>query len=218
MRIAVGIGKKFVIADSLALVALSATKADQAASAGGLWVLLYAYAFQLYLDFSGYTDIAIGTGQLYGITLPENFNQPYLKRNITLFWQSWHITLSQWVRFYVFSPLSRYLLTRKRKPSPTVLALVGQVVTMVVIGLWHGVAWQFVAWGLWHGLGLFVHKVYSDRTRGFYLGLRERPRLSAALGVLGTLITFHFVLLGWVWFALPDIGTSWDVFTGLFGF
>jgi len=218
MRIAVGIGKKFVIADSLALLALSATKADQAASAGGLWVLLYAYAFQLYFDFSGYTDIAIGTGQLYGITLPENFNQPYLKRNITLFWQSWHITLSQWVRFYVFSPLSRYLLTRKRKPSPTVLALVGQVATMVVIGLWHGVAWQFVAWGLWHGLGLFVHKVYSDRTRGFYLRLRERPRLGAALGVLGTVVTFHFVLLGWVWFALPDIGTSWDVFTGLFGF
>ena len=217
MRIAVGIGKKFVIADSLALLALSATKADQAGSAGGLWVLLYAYAFQLYFDFSGYTDIAIGTGQLYGITLPENFNQPYLKRNITLFWQSWHITLSQWVRFYVFSPLSRYLLTRKRKPSPTVLALVGQVVTMVVIGLWHGVAWQFVAWGLWHGLGLFVHKVYSDRTRGFYLRLRERPRLGAALGVAGTLLTFHFVLLGWVWFALPDIGTSWDVFTGLFG-
>jgi alginate O-acetyltransferase complex protein AlgI len=217
MRIAVGIGKKFIIADSLAYMALNATKAEQATSTLGLWALLYAYAFQLYLDFSGYTDIAIGIGQLFGIKLPENFNQPYLKRNITLFWQSWHITLSNWVRFYVFSPLSRYLLMRKRRPSPTVLALVGQMATMIVIGLWHGVTWTFVAWGVWHGVGLFIHKVWSDRTRPYYLKLRERPRLNQAFGILGVIITFHFVLVGWVWFALPDIHTSWDVFWGLFG-
>ena len=83
MRIVVGIGKKFVIADSLAYMALNAAKADQATSTAGLWVLLYAYAFRLYFDFSGYSDIAIGIGQLFGIKLPENFNQPYLKRNIT---------------------------------------------------------------------------------------------------------------------------------------
>ena len=217
MRIAVGIGKKFVIADSLAYMALNATKADQATSTAGLWVLLYAYTFQIYFDFSGYTDIAIGIGQLFGIKLPENFNQPYVKRNITLFWQSWHITLSQWVRFYVFSPLTRYLLMRKHKPSPTLLAFIGQVTTMVVIGLWHGVTWGFVAWGLWHGVGLFAHKVWSDRTRRYYLTLRTRPHLGRALGVIGTLVTFQFVALGWVWFALPDIGTSWDVFLRLFG-
>ncbi|NLX09268.1 MAG: MBOAT family protein [Chloroflexi bacterium] len=217
MRIAVGIGKKFVIADSLALFALDAAKAQQADSVAGLWVLLYVYAFQLYFDFSGYTDIAIGLGQLFGIKLPENFSQPYLRRNITQFWQSWHITLSNWVRFYVFSPLTRYLLMRPRKPSPTVLALIGQMTTMIVIGLWHGVSWHFVVWGIWHGLGLFAHKVWSDRTRPYYLRLRERPRLAQAVAVLGVVLTFHFVTLGWVWFALPDIGTSWDIFLRLLG-
>ncbi|MEB2287034.1 MAG: hypothetical protein OZ934_02875 [Anaerolineae bacterium] len=217
MRIAVGIGKKFVIADSLAILALDTAKAQAATSTLGLWALLYAYAFQIYFDFSGYSDIAIGLGQWCGVKLPENFSQPYLKRNITLFWQSWHITLSQWVRFYVFSPLSRFLLTRPRKPSPTVLVLVGQLVTMLIIGLWHGVTWGFVAWGLWHGVGLFVHKVYSDRTRAHYLRLRAHPRLGRAVEVAGVLITFHFVALGWVWFALPDIGASWDVFVRLLG-
>ncbi len=217
MRIAVGIAKKFVIADSLALFALSADKAPQAESAGALWVMLYAYTFLIYFDFSGYTDIAIGIGQLYGVKLPENFNLPYLKRNITLFWQSWHITLSQWVRFYVFSPLSRFLLSRKRKPSPTALAFIGQMATMLAIGLWHAVAWPFVIWGAWHAIGLFAHKVYSDRTRMQYIRLRTRPRTLQAIGVLGVLLTFHFVALGWVWFALPDVRLAWEVMRGLFG-
>lgn len=217
MRIAIGVAKKFVIADSLAYMALDAAKADQTGSTWGLWVLLYAYAFQIYFDFSGLSDIAIGIGQLVGIKLPENFNQPYLKRNITLFWQSWHITLSQWVRFYVFSPLSRYLLTRKPRPSPTVLALVGQVTTMIVIGLWHGVTVGFIAWGLWHGIGLFVHKVYSDRTRRFYIKLRDKPRIQRAMGAAGIVITFHFVALGWVWFAIADSAVAWDVLGRLFG-
>lgn len=216
-RITAGIAKKFILADSLALFALDASSAAQVTSMGGTWVLLYAYAFQLYFDFSGYTDIAIGIGQLFGITLPENFLRPYTRRNITLFWQSWHITLSNWVRFYVFSPLSRYLLMRPRKPSPTALALVGQLATMIVIGLWHGVTWPFVVWGVWHALGLFVHKVYSDRTRQFYIRLRDRPRLNRWIGVAGTLLTFHFVVIGWVWFALPEIELGWDVFLRLFG-
>ena len=216
-RIAVGIAKKFIVADSLALFALNARTAAQAESTGALWLLLYAFTFQIYFDFSGYTDIAIGLGHLYGIHLPENFNRPYLRRNITVFWQSWHITLSQWVRFYVFSPLTRTLLTRRRKPSPLVLALVGQVVTMVVIGLWHGVSGPFVVWGLWHGLGLFAHKLWSDRTRTLYITLRDRPRAARALEIAGVVLTFHFVALGWVWFALPDLGIGWDVFRALFG-
>lgn len=217
MRIAAGIGKKFVIADSLAFMSLNATKADQVSSVGGTWLLLYAYAFQLYFDFSGYTDIAIGIGQLFGIKLPENFSQPYLKRNITVFWQSWHITLSNWVRFYVFSPLTRTLLTRKRKLPPNAVVLIGQISTMVVIGLWHGVTWHFVAWGVWHAAGLFIHKLYTDRTRAFYISLRTRPRTARAIEIAGIILTFHFVVLGWVWFALPDMETSWNVFLKLFG-
>ncbi len=216
-RIAVGVAKKFIVADALAYMALNATRAEQARSAWGLWVLLYAYTLQIYFDFSGYSDIAIGIGQLVGVKLPENFAQPYLQRNITQFWQSWHITLSNWVRFYVFSPLSRALLKRKPRPSPTALAFVGQMATMLVIGLWHGVTWHFVAWGAWHGVGLFAHKVWSDKTRRLYMRLRARPRAGRALGALGTLLTFHFVALGWVWFALPDVGTGWRVLLRLFG-
>jgi len=217
MRIAIGIGKKFVIADSLAYFALSATRAEQATSTTGVWLLLYAYAFQIYFDFSGYSDIAIGLGQLFGVKLPENFSQPYLKRNIALFWQSWHITLSQWVRFYVFSPLTRFLLMRPIKPTPTVVALIGQMITMLVIGLWHGVTWGFVAWGLWHGVGLFIHKVWSDRTHPYYIKLRSHPRAGRLVEAAGIVLTFHFVVIGWVWFALPGIDTSWKVFLSLFG-
>ncbi len=216
-RIVIGIFKKFVIADSLALFALNATKATQAETSAGMWVLLYAYTFRIYFDFAGYSDIAIGLGILFGINLPENFDRPYLKDNITAFWQSWHITLSNWARFYVFTPLSRALMSRPRKPSPTVIVLVGQVATMVTIGLWHGMTPNFVIWGVWHAVGLWVHKLYTDRTRTFYQNLNERPRLRRALNWGSTLLTFHFVALGWVWFALPDVATSWNVLTRLFG-
>lgn len=217
-RIAVGIFKKFIIADTLAIgMALNVTNADQATSTIGLWILLYGYAFRLFFDFSGYSDIAIGIGILLGIKLPENFDRPYLKSNITTFWQSWHITLSNWARFYVFSPLSRFLLTRKPKPSTIIVILSTQMATMIVIGLWHGVTVNFLLWGVWHGLGLFVHKQWSDRTRKWYRGLKETPRLKQAWTLTGWFITFQFVVLGWVWFALPNFDQSIDIFSKLLG-
>ncbi len=215
-RISVGLVKKFVVSDSLALFALNATNAEQATATPALWLLLYAYAFRLFLDFSGYTDIAIGIGLLVGIRLPENFNQPYIKPNLAAFWQSWHMTLSNWVRFYVFSPLSRALLVRKVNPLMAVLA--AQLTTMIVIGIWHAVAWNFLLWGLWHGVGLFAHKVWSDRTHRKYLALKQRPRLERLWNLAGILLTFHFVTLGWVWFALTDVGQAWGVFLRLLGF
>ncbi len=216
-RIVIGLFKKFVIADSLALFALNATKITEAQSGGGMWILLYAYAFRIFFDFSGYSDIAIGLGRLYGINLPENFDRPYLKDSITTFWQSWHMTLSTWARFYVFTPLSRLLMNRPRKPSPTVVVLVTQVTTMVAIGLWHGISINFVIWGIWHGLGLFIHKLWTDRTRVFYQNLNEKPRLRRAANWFSILLTFHFVALGWVWFALPDPAASLGVLRRLFG-
>lgn len=216
-RIGMGLFKKFVIADSLALVALDASRAAQTESAGGLWLLLYAYALRLFFDFSGYSDIAIGLGILFGIRLPENFDRPYLKPNITAFWQSWHMTLTHWVRFYIFSPLSRSLLRRKNRPSNNTIMLICHLTTMIVIGLWHGVAWTFLIWGMWHGLGLFVHKLWSDRTRRWYRGLNERSRLRQVYTLGGVVLTFHFVALGWVWFALPDVTLAATVFLRLLG-
>jgi D-alanyl-lipoteichoic acid acyltransferase DltB (MBOAT superfamily) len=218
-RIALGFLKKFIIADTMAQgLSLTPANAAQADSIAFLWVLLYGYAVRLYLDFAGYTDIAIGIGILYGIRLPENFDRPYLKSNIAEFWQSWHITLSNWVRFYVFSPLSRWLLTRKWRPSSTVIVLFSQLATMVVIGLWHGITWNFFIWGLWHGFGLFVHKQWSDRTRKWYRRLGQHPWRERAWTVFSWFLTFNFVVLGWVWFALPSLQLSIEVFLGLFGF
>ncbi len=217
-RIAVGMFKKFVIADSLALgLALSPQTAPFIDTTWAAWLLLYGYALRLFFDFSGYTDIAIGIGVLFGVTLPENFNRPYFKTDITSFWQSWHITLSNWARFYVFSPLSRGLLRRKPKPSPVLIVFVSQLATMLTIGLWHGVTVNFFIWGLWHGLGLFVHKLYTDRTRKGYRGLKDYPGRLRAVEFAGWFVTFHFVVLSWVWFALPNFGDSLTMLLKLLG-
>jgi alginate O-acetyltransferase complex protein AlgI len=216
-RIAIGLLKKFVIADSLALgMSLTAQNAAQTQSAVWLWVLLYGYGLRLYFDFSGYTYIAIGIGILFGITLPENFKRPYVKTTLTAFWQSWHMTLSNWARFYVFTPFSRWMLMRRRRPSSTLIVLIAQLATMMTIGLWHGVTWNFLVWGVWHGAGLWIHKQWSDRTRTWYRGLNARPRQKRAWTIFSWFITFQFVTLGWVWFALP-IELAIPTFGKLFG-
>lgn len=217
-RIVMGLFKKFVIADSLAQgMSLNAINAAQVHSTLWLWMLLYGYALRLYFDFAGYSDIAIGLGILFGIRLPENFDRPYLKTTITAFWQSWHMTLSNWARFYVFSPLSRWLLTRPRKPSLTLIVLSTQIATMMVIGLWHGMTANFVIWGLWHGVALFVHKQWSDRTRKWYRGLNDRPWRKRVWVALTWFATFQYVVIGWVWFALPGIAPATQILARLFG-
>ncbi len=215
-RIVIGMVKKFVIADSLAVFTLSAVTVEQAQHSGALWLLLYGYAFRLFFDFSGYTDIAIGIGLLFGIRLPENFDRPYAKSNITAFWNSWHMTLSAWVRTYVYSPLSRRLIKGKRL-SNNMIILICNIVTMSVIGLWHGVTLTFFIWGLWHAIGLWIHKNWSDRTRKWYRSLKTQPTRLRAWNIVGTLITFHFVVLGWVWFALPDVNIAIRMFARMFG-
>ena len=215
-RLMLGAFKKFVVADTLALFALSATSAAQTTSAGWTWILLYAYAGRIYFDFSGYTDIALGLGRLMGFKLPENFDRPYLKPNLTVFWNSWHMTLSLWFRTYFFNPLTRAL--RSRPLPPWLIILIGQTGTMVLIGLWHGVTWNFAAWGVWHAVGLFVHSRWADFTRPRLGWLESRPALRRVSDALGALLTFHYVALGWVWFALPSLGLSLQVFGKLLGF
>ena len=215
-RIVLGLFKKFVIADTLALIALNDALAVQVRTTGWMWIVVYAYAFQIYFDFSGYTDIAIGIARLAGIRLPENFAAPYTKPNLTQFWNNWHMTLTQWFRSYFFNPFNRWIRAYKSIPA-WVMILAGQVATMLLIGLWHGITLNFILWGLWHGFGLFFHNRWSDFVRTRFPGLGQNPRLQPALQISGILLTFHFVALGWVFFALSEPSLSWQVFLALSG-
>jgi D-alanyl-lipoteichoic acid acyltransferase DltB (MBOAT superfamily) len=216
-RFMMGLFKKFVVADALALIALNDTNALQIRSTGWMWILLYAYAFQIYFDFSGYTDIAIGTSRLLGIQLPENFSAPYQKPNLTQFWNNWHITLTQWFRAYFFNPVTRWLRSwKKPMPAPVMIALT-QIATMLLIGFWHGVTWNFALWGLWHGVGLFIHNRWSDMTKVRAAAWATTPSRKTILNVSGIIITFNFVALGWIFFALSSTSTSMQVFLKLFG-
>ena len=216
-RILIGIFSKFVLADGLALFALSTSNAGQVISTGWLWVLLYAFALRIYFDFSGYTDIAIGMGQLLGIRLPENFEKPYLKPNLTQFWNSWHMTLAQWFRAYFFNPVTRTLRSDARKVPIPLIILVGQLSTFMLIGLWLGISWNFAIWGAWHGLGLFIHNRWADWTRPKAGLFENRPGLLRLTSIGGTFLTFNFVSLGWVWFALATPAQSLNTFLKLFG-
>lgn len=215
-RLAIGLFKKFVIADTLALLALNDLLATQVRTTGWMWIVVYAFTFQIYFDFSGYTDIAIGIARLVGIKLPENFSAPYTRPNLTQFWNSWHITLTQWFRSYFFNPFNRWIRGHKNIPA-WVMILVGQLATMLLIGLWHGVTLNFILWGAWHGIGLFLQNRWSDFVRVRFPNLGQNTRLQVALQFGGVLLTFHYVALGWVFFALSQPSLSQIVFMQLFG-
>lgn len=211
-RILWGLTKKFVLADTLATYAIDPGLVQHLHKPFWMWLAVYAYAFQIYFDFSGYTDVAIGIGRLLGVVLPENFRAPYLKSNLSQFWNNWHITLTQWFRAYFFNPLTRALRQRKL-PTNLVLFFV-QMSTMVLIGLWHGIQWSFVAWGAWHGLGLFIQNRWSEwfrRTR--QPSLQQQKWLEYG----SVFLTFNFVSLGWVFFALPTLDLARQTFLILFG-
>jgi alginate O-acetyltransferase complex protein AlgI len=213
-RFFAGMFKKFVIADSLALIAINEVLVTQVNSAAWMWFFLYMYSLRIYFDFSGYTDVAIGLARVMGVRLPENFASPYFKPNLTLFWNSWHITLTQWFRAYFFNPFTRWLRTRE---YPMIwIIFVTQISTMALIGLWHGVTWNFFLWGLWHGLGLFIQNRWSDfmRTRmPSPLSTRAQGFLNAA----GIFLTFHYVSLGWLFFTLPAPQLAGRALVKLFG-
>lgn len=215
-RLAVGLFKKFVVADSLSLLALNAVNAGQVRTGGWAYLMLIAYSFLIYFDFSGYTDIAIGLGRVMGFQLPENFNHPYRKPNLTQFWNNWHMTLTQWFRAYFFNPLTRRLRRQQELPAWAVI-LITQLSTMVLIGMWHGVTINFVLWGAWHGLGLFVHNRWSDWFKPRSSWLDAQTWRKPAWEFLGMILTFHYVTLGWLFFALPTpalAGRVWGLLLG----
>ena len=216
-RLFQGLFKKFVIADALAWVALNEIFALEVKSTGWMWFVLYAYSLRIYFDFSGYTDIAIGLGRLLGVRLPENFDSPYFKPNLTQFWNSWHMTLTQWFRSYFFNPLARSLRSARAPLPLPFMVMITQVATMILIGLWHGVTLNFFLWGAWHGMGLFIQNRWSDWMRTRPLAWGTTGVGEAVLKYSNIFLTFQFVTLGWLFFALPDPAMSLKVLLRLFG-
>lgn len=184
----VGLGKKLLIADQAGPIADAVFQNPSVWSCGMAWTGLIAYTLQIYCDFSGYSDMALGTARMLGYDLPENFRMPYLAGNVSEFWQRWHITLSQWLRDYVYIPLGG----NRKGPSRTYVNL---LLTMLLGGLWHGAGWNFVFWGALHGAALCIHRGW--RTLGFRL-----PRLA------GQCLTLLFVALAWVPFRAVDAATT----------
>ncbi|MCS6913205.1 MAG: MBOAT family O-acyltransferase [Myxococcales bacterium] len=204
-RMIVGLGKKLIVADSMTAFSSRLLTPDQVTRTG-LWVAMYAYAIQIYFDFAGYSDLAIGAARLFGYRVPENFDHPYLRPNLSEFWRHWHMSLSSWIRDYLFIPLGG----SRAHPARVVLNL---TVVMALCGLWHGASWNFVVWGLWHGLGLGGLRLLRR--------LRERvglPPTSSSTGwqVLATLLTFQYVSLGWVLFATPSMAAAVTAFSRMF--
>jgi alginate O-acetyltransferase complex protein AlgI len=201
-----GLTKKLLIADRLASFADDIFAHPAAFSPGAVAAGVIAYSIQIYCDFSGYSDMAVGIARMIGFDLPMNFDMPYIARSITEFWRRWHITLSQWLRDYLYIPLGGNRRGRRRM-------YINLMLTMLLGGLWHGASWTFVVWGLLHGLGLAVHKLWTEtRTR---LGWTARFGAIGSLG--GWLFTYAFVCLCWVFFRSPDFGTAMIILRKLGG-
>jgi alginate O-acetyltransferase complex protein AlgI len=199
LHISMGLVKKLLIADTLA----NALSGGMNAGGGALWAwaTVALYALQLYFDFSGYTDLVLGVSYLFGVTLPPNFNNPYLAISPSQFWTRWHMSLSNWFRFYLFLPLSRTLLRRWGMARKEAAQYAANFITMGLIGLWHGAGWGFILWGLYHGLMLNVYAWAS----------RRRIRLEGHIPLL------LIVLLGWALFLSPDFAYAASLFRSLFG-
>jgi alginate O-acetyltransferase complex protein AlgI len=205
-RVILGLTKKTIIADSMN--AFTGPIANPGAPYGraDYWVAVLAYAVKIYFDFSGYSDIAIGLAGMLGLRIPENFAMPYRSVNISEFWRTWHMSLSSWIRDYVFIPLGG----SRRGPLLTTINL---FLAMALAGLWHGAAWTFVVWGLWHGAGLAIHRIWGRVVVPRVAWLRGGTRVVRYASVA---TTFAFVASGWILFAAPSLGNAAFVFTHLF--
>lgn len=195
-----GFAKKVLLADKLAEKVDPVFLKAQAGmlSFGEAWTGTLGFSFQLFLDFSAYSEMAIGLGLLFGLQLPENFNRPYLATSLRDFWRRWHITLSLFLRDYLYIPLGG-----SRRGTAAYIG--ATMATMGLCGLWHGAGWTFVIWGLLHGAGLIVCRAWQKS------GL-------ALPAPAGWVLTMTFVMAGWVIFRSPDFSTAWNVMASATGF
>lgn len=189
-RFCMGLGKKILIADAMGEVAdlIFALPASELTTALA-WLGVTAYTLQIYFDFSGYSDMAIGLGKMMGFTFPENFNQPYRARSITEFWRRWHMTLSTWFRDYLYIPLGG----NRKGSGRTYFNL---FLVFLFCGLWHGAAYTFIAWGLFHGMLLTIERLMLNHS-GFKLQ-----------GIAGLVLTIFLVMISWVIFRSDNITAS----------
>jgi alginate O-acetyltransferase complex protein AlgI len=186
--LSIGLLKKLLLADQLSVFVNLGYNAVPSLRFVDAWLLSLAYTFQLYFDFSGYADMAVGISLLFGIRLPVNFNSPYWADSIQEFWRRWHITLSRWLRDYLYIPLGG-------NRAATAMVYRNLFVTFLLGGLWHGAAWTFVMWGALHGAACCIHRWWASTGH----------RMPKPAGVV---LTFLFVNMAWVYFRAPDIATA----------
>ena len=195
----VGLAKKVLIADNLSPLAIPIFAAGAEPTLIEAWIGVLAYTFQLYFDFSGYSDMAIGLSRLFGVKLPLNFNSPYKAANIADFWRRWHMTLSRFLRDYLY-------ITLGGSRRGAVLRYRNLMLTMLLGGLWHGAGWTFIIWGGLHGLYLVLQQAW----RHLFSAAKAGRWWSG-------LLTFFAVMLAWIFFRAPDVATAWDILGALFG-
>lgn len=203
---AIGLAKKVLIADTLA--GYAAPIFDPSAGPHSFlvaWGGALAYTFQLYFDFSGYSDMAIGLSRLFGVKLPLNFNSPYKSRNIIEFWRRWHMTLSRFLRDYLYIPLGG-------NRNGAVFRYVNLMITMVLGGLWHGAGWNFVLWGALHGGYLGINHAWQTLSRPVRLKMPTCLVVPLSVG-----LTFVCVVFAWVFFRSPDLATAGRIASGMLG-
>lgn len=196
-RFMLGFAQKVLIADTLAPL-VDAGYALAHPTTADVALAVTGYTLQLYFDFCGYSAMAIGLGLMVGLKFPENFDNPYLSTSLSEFWRRWHISLSSWLRDYLYIPLGGNRGSTSRTSA-------NLIITMGLGGLWHGASWTFLAWGLWHGFGLMVGRVWTHRSL---------PSLGPLLGHMTTLA---FVMVGWTLFRAQSWSEAATIFSGLFG-
>ncbi len=205
-RFVIGLAKKVLIADVIARQADVYFAADLSTmDSGTAWIGILAYTMQLYFDFSGYSDMAIGLGRIMGFKFPENFNNPYVSGSITEFWRRWHMTLGTFIKGYLYIPLGG----NRRGKSRMFFNL---WVCFLLSGLWHGAAWNFVLWGAFHGFFIVLEKMINGKRR------TENGKFSVFSSPFSVLTTFILVMIGWVLFRADNIGHAFDYYRAMFSF
>ncbi len=198
-RFAVGLAKKVLLANNIGLLWSAVSKTDiSQLSVVSAWLGAIAFAFQIYFDFSGYSDMAIGLGKIFGFDFLENFNYPYISKSVTEFWRRWHISMGTWFRDYVYIPLGG---NRKR----FAVQIRNIAVVWLLTGFWHGASWNYVLWGVFYGILLIIEKLFLLKY------------LNKAPSFIGHIYAVICILIGWVFFAFEDISQGLDYLKVMFG-